>query len=162
MSTTVAIRNCGVRPFAMKLMGTLAADPAVVKTAVFKQVVADDASINFDNAAKFGVQISEDGVARPGSEVVTATGNLDAASNLAIVDMGASIVLTLPTLASVPDGHMVTVYLRTATAGTLTVDGNGAETVLGQATQTATTAGYLLRIMKKASVSTTDWVAQAL
>lgn len=159
MSTTVAVQNIGLRPFAVKTMGTIAANPAVTKTAVRKQVVADDFSTNFDKAAKFGVYITENGTARPGSVEHNATANIATTTHLALVDMTGNITLTLPALASVPDGHRITVYLRSASAGTLTIDGDGAETVLGAADQTATAAGYVLRIRKNAKVSATDWVA---
>lgn len=159
MSTTIAVTNTGLRKFAVKGFGVLAATPTVTKTKVVKQVNADDISKNFDLAARFGVVITENGTARPGSVVVTATGPLVAADRTAIVDMTANITLTLPALAGVAVGHTIVVFLRTASAGTLTVDGNGAETVLGAANQTYTTAGSVLRIQKE---SATNWKAMVI
>ena len=107
--------------------------------------------------AKFGVHITENGVDRAGSAVHTATGNIGIVNQMILVDMAANMTLTLPTLASVPAGWLITVTLRSRTAGILSVDGNGAETVIGVATPTSSTVGYTLRIRK--GTSTTDWEA---
>jgi hypothetical protein len=143
-------------------MGTVAATPTATKSKVYKQVQADNVSVNFDNAAKFGVYISENGTARPGSESVNTTATLATTTHLCIATVGANYTITLPTLASVPDGHKITVFVVSRTAGTLTIDGNGAETITGTANKTTSTTGYVLRIKKVASVSTTDWQADTV
>lgn len=133
------------------------ADPTVLKTKTLRTVNADFYSERYARLAKFGVHVVKDNVDAAGSIVVTATGNVGTVNQMIIVDMGANMTLTLPTLASVPAGWVINFYLRTATAGTLTIDGNGAETITTTATKTATTAGYVLRIRK--GTSTTDWEA---
>jgi len=157
MSTTVAIRNCGLRVMHHPLFGGMAASPTVSKSKVLKQVNADVYSARYSSLAKFGVHLTVDGTNAAGSAVHTATGNIGTTNQMIVVDMTANMTLTLPTLASVPAGWLITVYLRTATAGTLTIDGNGAETITTTATKTATTVGYTLRIRK--GTSTTDWEA---
>ena len=157
MSTTVAIRNCGLRVIHHPQFGGMAATPTVSKSKVIKQVNADDYASRYTRLAKFGVHVTQNGVDVAGSIVHTVTGNVGTSNQMIIVDMTANMTLTLPTLASVPAGHLLTFYLRTATAGTLTIDGNGAETITTTATKTATTVGYVLRIRK--GTSTTDWEA---
>jgi hypothetical protein len=155
MSVSIAVTNLGSRPFSMPGFGTMAAAPAVTKTKVIKQVRADDISKNFDNLGKFGVIISENGTARPGSVVVTTTATLLAAQKAVLVDMTASFTLTLAALAGFAVGDTVCIFLRSRVAGTLTIDGSGAETVNGSANATLTAAGQILRIEK---ASTTAWV----
>jgi hypothetical protein len=139
------------------LFGGMAATPTVSKSKVIKQVNADDYAARYSKLAKFGVHVTQNGVDAAGSAVVTATGNIGTVNQMIIVDMTASMTLTLPTLASVPAGWLITVYLRSRVAGTLSVDGNGAETVMTVATPTSATVGYTLRIRKGSS--TTDWEA---
>lgn len=157
MSTTVAIRNCGLRVMHHPLFGGMAASPTVSKSKVIKQVNADVYSARYANLAKFGVHVTVDGTSATGSAVATATGNIGTVNQLILVDMTANMTLTLPTLASVPAGWLITVTLRSRTAGILSVDGNGAETVMTVATPTSSTVGYTLRIRK--GTSTTDWEA---
>jgi hypothetical protein len=157
MSTTVAIRNCGLRRLNHPQFGGMSADPTVSKSKVLKQVNADVYSSRYSNLAKFGVHVTENGVDHAGSAVVTGTGNVGTTNQMIVVDMTANMTLTLPTLASVPAGWLITIYLRSRTSGTLSVDGNGAETVMTVATPTYTTVGSVLRIRKGAS--TTDWEA---
>lgn len=156
MSTAIAITNFGLRPCSISGFGTLAAAPSVTKTKTIKQVRADDISGNFSRMAKFGVLISENGTARPGSVVVTTTATLLAAEKVAVVDMSASFTLTLPALAGVAIGDHYHIYVRSRTgAWTLTIDGSGAETVNGSANATIATTGGILRIKKS---SATAWV----
>lgn len=157
MSTSIAVTNLGLKPFSLSGFGTMAASPTVTKTKVVKQVRADDISKNFDNVAKFGVVVSENGTARPGSVVVTTTATLSTTQRVALVDMTASFTLTLPALASVATGYTVVVFLRSRVAGTLTVDANSSETINGSANATLTAAGQILRIKK---ASATNWVTQ--
>ena len=157
MSTTVAIRNCGLRRLNHPQFGGMAADPTVSKSKVIKQVNADVYSERYTLLAKFGVHVTENGVDRAGSAVHVATGNIGTVNQMIVVDMTANMTLTLPTLASVPAGWLITVYLRSRTAGILSIDGNGAETVMTVATPTSSTVGYVLRIRK--GTSTTDWEA---
>lgn len=157
MSTTVAIRNCGLRVMHHPLFGGMAATPTVSKSKVIKQVNADVYADRYSKLAKFGVHVTQNGVDATGSVVVTGTGNVGTTNQMIVVDMTANMTLTLPTLASVPAGWLLTFYLRSASAGTLTIDGNGAETITTTATKTATTVGYVLRIRK--GTSTTDWEA---
>jgi hypothetical protein len=156
MSVTTAVTNMGLRKFSVPGFTTMSADPLVTKTKSVKQVNADDRSKNFDSAAKFGVVITENGTARPGSIVITTTATLLAAQKIAIVDMSASFTLTLAALAGLAVGETVHILVRSRTgAWTLTVDGSGAETINGSANATISTTGGILRIKKS---STTNWV----
>lgn len=157
MSVTVAVTNMGLSPFSMKGFTTLAAAPTVTKTKVVKTVTADDASVNLDRVAKFGVYVTENGTARPGSVVVTTTATVTSAQYLVIVDITANFTLTLPALAGLAAQHPVVVFMRSRTAGTLTIDADGAETINGAANTTLAVAGGIVRLQKD---SATNWVTQ--
>lgn len=156
MSVSVAVTNYGTRKFSLGGFTTMDANPAVTKTKVVKQVNADDRSKNFDVLGKFGVVITEDGTARPGSAVVTGAGTLAVADRVAIVDMSASFQLDLSALSNYAVGDTVYIFVRSRTgAWTLTVDPAGAETINGNANATIATTGGILRIKKS---SATAWV----
>ncbi len=161
MSVTLAVTNCGLRKFSLPGFTTMDALPTVTKTKVVKQVNADDRSTNFDRLGKFGVAISENGTYRTGAVAISGAAVLTATQQVAICTIAADYTLGLPALASVPVGHKIFIHLRSRSGGTLTIDGNSSETVLGQANQTTATAGYILRI-EKATAGATNWTAQTI
>jgi hypothetical protein len=54
---------------------------------------------------------------------------------------GSGITLNLPALASVRDGKLLSIAIRTTTADVLTLDGNASETINGAATMTMQASG---------------------
>jgi len=156
---TLAITNLGPRGFQHPLLGLVPPD-AVQRTYTTKINEIDTTRGDYDRLAKFGVIIAENGTPRPGSVVVTTTANISATQQCVLIDATTSnYVLTLPTLASVPNGHSIFFYLRSNTSATITIDGNSAETVLGVAGQDLDTAGQFLRITKE---NATNWKAYSV
>jgi hypothetical protein len=153
---TLAITNLGPRNFQHPIVGLVPPD-GVTRTYTLKLNEIDITRGDYDNLAKFGVVIAESGTTRPGSVVVTTTATVLSTQKCVIVDaVATSYVVTLPALASVAVGAPLFIFLRTNTSATITIDGNGAETVLGLATQTLTVAGTYLRLMKE---NATNWKA---
>lgn len=158
---TLAITNLGLRSFQHPIMGLQAADGAT-RTYTLKLNEIDITRGDYDNLAKFGVVIAESGTYRPGSVILTNDATLTVAQKCVILDISNvnPHTITLPALAGVAVGSPIFIYLRTNSAGAvITIDGNGAETVLGTATQTMTVAGTYLRIMKE---NATNWKAYSL
>lgn len=156
---TVALTNLGLSNFMHELFGLQAPD-GVTRTYTLNINQADNSRGNYDNVAKLGIVVSETGTARPGSVVVTTTATILATQKCVIVDaVSSSYTLTLPALAGVAVGAPLFIYLRTNTSATVTIDGNAAETVLGAASQTLTTAGQFLRLRKE---NATNWKAYTL
>lgn len=156
---TLAITNLGLRSFQHPILGKIEPN-GVTRTYTLKQGEIDLTRGDYDNLAKFGVVISETGVVRPGSVVITTTATVLAAQKCVIIDAVASdYTVTLPALAGVAVGDPLFIYLRTNTSATITIDGNAAETVLGVASQALTIAGTFLRLAKE---SATNWRAYTL
>jgi hypothetical protein len=156
---TVALTNIGPRKFIHPLFGYQPAD-GVTRTYTLNINQSDNTAGNYDSVAKFGVIVSESGTPRPGSVVVTTTASITATQQAVLIDaVSSNYVITLPLLSSVPVGHAIHFYLRSNTSATVTIDGNGAETVLGAANQTLSTVGSFLRLMKENS---TNWKAYSL
>ena len=155
MSTLVEFTNLRAGPLAHPELTIPAGDTA---SKTYKQVNADDYSVNFDSLAAFGVAVSEDGVYRPGVVVISAVASLTT-ETLAIVDTdGPGFTVTLPAASGLDDGYKIWIVLRTDGGGNLTVDGAGADTVLGAATQVLTDAGDTLRL----ELEGTNWKAQTV
>lgn len=153
---TIAITNLGLSAFAHETLGLQPAD-GVTRTYTLKINEADTSRGNYDNVAKFGVVLSENGTARPGSRVVTTTATIVAADHAVQIDATTvNYTITLPALAGVPVGHSIFLNLRTNVSAIVTIDGSGAETVLGAANQTLTVVGSSLRISKE---NATNWKA---
>lgn len=163
MSTTVVFTNYSDKLWAhpMVSVGVPAfsgTTPGTV-TKVYKQVQADDYDMRFDALAALGLTVTEDGTARPGVEVNIAGAAFTAAadSHVVVVDSDADgLTMTLQSAATVGEGFKMWIYLRTDGGGDLTVDGSGAETVLGTANQVLADAGDLLAIVSDG----TNWIAQ--
>ena len=155
MSTTVAFTNLRATSLAHPELTILA---GATKSKVYKQVNADDYSARFNSLAGFGVAVSENGTLRPGAVVVTAVTTLTT-QQVALVDTDApGFVLTLPAASGLDDGYRIWIVMRTDGGGNLTVDGAGADTVLGAANQVLTTAGQTLRL----ELEGTNWKAQTV
>jgi hypothetical protein len=153
---TLAITNLGLRNFQHPIVGNISPN-GLTTTYTLKTNEIDITRGDYDGLAKFGVVISETGVLRPGTVVVTTTATILATQQCVIVDaVATSYTITLPALAGVALGAPLFIYLRTNTSATITIDGNAAETVIGVATQTLTVAGTFLRLAKE---SATNWRA---
>lgn len=91
--------------------------------------------------------------------VVNKTGNYTAtlADDVITVDTtGGTYIITLPSAASA-DGHCYWIY-KTVAANTLTVDGDGAETINGAANISTTTQWSCIKLISNG----TSWVASTL
>jgi hypothetical protein len=73
-----------------------------------------------------------------GVKVTTVTGNYTAADETVILVNTGTATITLPA-ASTVTGRTYYIKKISASAGTITIDGNGAETIDGAATKTLTT-----------------------
>lgn len=155
MTTTVSVTNYGTGPFSHpQFVGGVAS--LATKTVTLKQVNADDYSPDYGSAAKMGVLITEDGTAVAGNEDVTSAGTIADTSQMVTLDSTSGIMtVVLPEVANVGEGFQMTVVFVTD-GGDVTLDGDGAETVLGGANHVFTTAGEILRLI----VVGTDWAAR--
>jgi hypothetical protein len=160
MSVTVQLQNYteselahpeipNVPPFASGAPGS--------KSRLLKQVNADDYSGRYDALAGMGVRVLEGGTARPGSAVHTAAGTIANTTHIALVDTdGPGFILVLPSAVTVGAGFKMWVFMRTDGGGNLTVDGSGAQTVMGAANQVLTAAGQMLALI---SDGVSNWEA---
>jgi hypothetical protein len=155
MSVSVQVYNLRQTGLAMQQQATIASGGN--KTRSYKDVNLDDIEGEFTSLTARGVVVLKDGTAVSGSKVSTDGANFAITTEQAvIVDTDADgVTVTLPAVAGKAVGHRIWIMLRTKGAGNLTVDGNGAETVLGAATQVLSAAGAILRIENDG----TAWIA---
>lgn len=163
MSTTVVFTNYSDKLWAHPGIGI--GVPAFSGTTpgsvskVYKQVNADDYDMRFDVLAALGLAVSEDGTDRPGVEVDVSGAAFTPAltSHIVVVDTDADgLTMTLQPAGDVGAGFKMWIFVRVDGGGDLTVEGDGAETVLGAANQVLADAGDLLAIVSDG----TNWIAQ--
>jgi hypothetical protein len=155
MSTTVSITNYSTGPYSHpQFVGGIAS--LATKALTLKQVNADDYAEDYPSAAKMGVLISVDGSTIVGNEDVTGAGTIADTSQMVTLDSTAGVMtVVMPAVGDVGEGFQMTLVFVTD-GGDVTLDGDGAETVLGGANHVFTTAGEILRL----KVVGTDWAAR--
>jgi hypothetical protein len=156
MSTTVALTNLRSGPLAHPEFAAVAA--LATKSKLLKQVNADDYSGRYDALAAFGVAVSENGVLRPGSHLVTDSIYTQVAADKCIVIdlLAVTRVITLAVSGTLTQGALLYVLLRSTTGGQATITAGAGDTILTLASVPLSTAGAVLRL----KLVGTDWVAQ--
>lgn len=146
MSSTIAINNLGSGPFSHpEFPGGIAA--GATESRVLKQVNADDYSNNYATLAEMGIEITVDGTLAAGSEAFTSADTIADTTHIVRLDSTAGIMtMVLPVAATVGAGHTMYIILD-VDGGDVTIDGDSAETVDGNANVVMTAAGETLNIV---------------
>jgi len=153
MANTVVISNASAGPLAFLQFSTVAS--GATKTKTMFTVDLDPFVGALDRVAALGGYVTIDGVARAGSQLVTAVATLAAATRAVYADTTSGFyTLTMMALAAVPMYTIVSINFA-VDGGDLTLDGDGAETIDGGATLVLTDVG-IKRLQK---TSPTTWVS---
>jgi len=128
MAITTSITNLRANTYAHpQVAGGIAA--GATKTFTLPDINSDDYSEDYPAGPAFGIAIISDGVAVPGTQVVTGVTTLTTAQAV-VVDASAPFTITLEDAATAGDGFRLFVLIRTSAglfaSGTLTVGGTPA------------------------------------
>lgn len=140
MANTVLIQNLSTKNMGAVFFSVI--DPAATKTITdFPTVDIDNYLADYDKLSTLGGYVEVDGTARAGSVSVVAAGTLADATRIAKLDStGGIMTIVLMSTADVPVGAKV--YLDfIVDGGDVTIDGDGSETIDGNATLVLSAVG---------------------